>query len=246
MNFERINPIWLEETDSTNAEAMRMLKQGRPTEGSCVVARFQHEGRGQRSNVWTSPPGENLLISFILYPPKSAVPSPFLLSKALALAVHQTLVAFTRKVVHIKWPNDILVDGKKAAGILLENQWLGAQWQAAVAGIGINVNQKKFILENATSVMQGLEEVLALELVIAELQRQLSFTYKLFCDGDSSAINAAYHHHLFGKNEFLRYSSEKGELRGKVVQVLDDGQLELITDNGIKNSYDLSEVRLIF
>ena len=246
MNFERITPIWLEETDSTNAEAMRMLKQGRPPEGSCIVARFQNEGRGQRSNVWLSPAGENLLISFILYPPSSAAQHPFMLSKALALTVLQTLEVFTQEAVRIKWPNDILINGKKAAGILIENQWLGSQWHAAIAGIGINVNQKKFDLPHATSITRESEEIIALETVVSLLQQRLSQMYKHLYTGDYFGLNDAYHQKLFGKDDILRYSTDKGDLSARVVQVLDDGRIELVTENGVLNRYDLSEIRLIY
>ncbi|MFM7726959.1 MAG: biotin--[acetyl-CoA-carboxylase] ligase, partial [Flavobacteriales bacterium] len=67
MNFEFLQPIVLETTDSTNSEAMRMLKNGRPSQGTCIRARYQTAGRGQRNNQWLSNANDNLLVSFILY-----------------------------------------------------------------------------------------------------------------------------------------------------------------------------------
>ena len=137
---------------STNAEAMRMLKTTKPKEGTCIVAKFQHTGKGQRTNQWYSNAGENVLCSFILYPPAHAANQPFMLSKAVALAAHTTIQHFTKQAVEIKWPNDIFVAEKKIAGILIENQWIGSNWNAAVAGIGINVNQREFGTSHATSL----------------------------------------------------------------------------------------------
>jgi BirA family biotin operon repressor/biotin-[acetyl-CoA-carboxylase] ligase len=182
MNYERLIPIYLDEIDSTNAEAMRLIKQGKPAEGTCIVAGFQHNGRGQRSNTWTSRPGENLLASFILYPRPAMAQQPFLLSKCIALAVLKTIKSFSSSNVSIKWPNDIMIDGKKAAGILLENQWAGSNWQTAIAGIGINVNQTEFALEKATSLAFHTTQALTVELVLTELQKRLSYEYKRLCN----------------------------------------------------------------
>jgi BirA family biotin operon repressor/biotin-[acetyl-CoA-carboxylase] ligase len=246
MNFERLTPIRFNQIDSTNAEAMRMLKQGKPAEGTCIVASFQEEGRGQRSNVWTSRAGENLLVSFILYPRSAMAQSPFLLSKTIALAVQKTIANFTTGNVQIKWPNDVLIDGKKAAGILLENQWAGSNWQAAIAGIGINVNQTAFALETATSLASQNGQSSNVALVLAELQKQLSHEYERLCNDEATSINADYHRNLFGKENYNLYQTPEGRITAKVVQVNDNGRIELITANEISNTFDLSEARLIY
>jgi BirA family biotin operon repressor/biotin-[acetyl-CoA-carboxylase] ligase len=246
MNFERLTPLWLDETDSTNAEAMRLLKQGKPTEGYCVAARFQREGRGQRSNVWISRPGENILASFILYPRSSMAQHPFLLSKTIALAVQRTIATFATGNVQIKWPNDILIDGLKVAGILIENQWAGSTWQAAVAGIGINVNQIEFALEKATSLASHTKQALTVDRVLSELQKGLSQEYSRLCKCEEASINKDYHQQLIGINEYYTYQTTSGQVKAKILRVADNGRLELISENGDMNSYDLSEARLIY
>jgi len=246
MNFESLTPIYLDEIDSTNAEAMRRLKQGKPAEGTCIATGFQQQGRGQRSNTWTSRPRENLLVSFILYPRPAMAQNPFLLSKSIALAVQKTIKSFSSCDVRIKWPNDILIDGKKAAGILLENQWAGSNWQAAIAGIGINVNQIEFALERATSLASHTSQTLTVELVLAELQKRLSYEYSRLCNGEENALNNDYHDQLFGKDDYHLYQTISGELKAKVVRVANNGRLELISENKDLQSYDLSEARLIY
>jgi BirA family biotin operon repressor/biotin-[acetyl-CoA-carboxylase] ligase len=246
MNFEHITPIRLDEVDSTNAEAMRLLKRGKPAEGSCIVAAFQTEGRGQRSNSWDSAPAANLLSSFILYPRPFMAERPFLLSKTIALAVHKTLATLSTGHVQIKWPNDILIDGKKAAGILIENQWAGSNWQAAIAGIGINVNQTEFALEKATSLARQHGKIVLVDGVLKELQLQLSIEYARLCNEQEASINEDYHRQLFGKDDYQLYQTLSGQLKAKVVRVADDGRLELISEKSELHSYDLNEVRLIY
>jgi BirA family biotin operon repressor/biotin-[acetyl-CoA-carboxylase] ligase len=246
MNFMQIPPIRLEEIDSTNAEAFRMLKAGKPQEGTCITARYQHSGRGQRSNQWLSHPNENLLASFILYPPPHAADNPFLLSKTMALAVHDTIRSFTTLDAEIKWPNDILVRKKKIAGILMENQWQGSVWHAAVIGIGINVNQQKFEIEHATSLAIESKEPVILDNVLASLQNNLSNRYSQFCKRENSAIIENYQDHLFGRDEFYPYETDQGIIMGKVLQVLNDGHLQLEQPNGHRNAYSLNELRLIY
>jgi BirA family biotin operon repressor/biotin-[acetyl-CoA-carboxylase] ligase len=246
MNFERITPIRFDEIDSTNAEAMRMLKRSKPIEGTCVVANFQSEGRGQRSNAWTSRSGENLLVSFILYPAPILAHEPFVLSKAIAVAVRSAIASFTKGDVQIKWPNDILIDGKKTAGILLENQWAGTTWQAAIAGIGINVNQTEFTPEKATSLAKQNGNVLMIDDVLKELQTRLSIEYTRLCHGNDATLDEEYHQWLFGKDGFNVYQTPEGRVSAKVLRVADDGRMEIITENGDLYRYDLSEMQLIY
>ena len=246
MNFELLQPIWLDEIDSTNSEAMRLLKESKPAEGTCICARFQTAGKGSRSNNWQSRPGENLLTSFIVYPPAYCHNQPFILSKAVALAVRNTIAVFTSLPVEIKWPNDVLIGGKKAAGILIENQWIGANWHAAILGIGINVHQRPTHVEYSTSLFLSSNSKIDVESVLHQLQTQLSLQYNSLYSRNEAAVSLEYHENLFGRNDYHSYETAQGILNAKVVQVCADGRLELQTSEGSINSYDLSEARLIY
>jgi BirA family biotin operon repressor/biotin-[acetyl-CoA-carboxylase] ligase len=244
MNFERITPVWLEETDSTNSEAMRLLKAGNPLEGTCICAHYQREGKGQRNNHWQSKRSQNLLASFILYPPADLIQQPFLLSKTIALAAQQTAKSFTSRKAEIKWPNDILLDGKKVAGILIENLWLGSTWHAAVVGIGMNVNQREFEAIHATFLSADSSKNIDLVHVLNELQKNLSNCYERLHNGDISGISEDYHARLFGKSEYHNYRDAQQQFQAKVAQVLGDGRIELITQEKTCLRYDLREVKM--
>jgi BirA family biotin operon repressor/biotin-[acetyl-CoA-carboxylase] ligase len=246
MNFERIKPIRFAEIDSTNAEAMRMLKHTKPPEGTCILAGFQTDGRGQRSNFWVSRPDENLLVSFILYPRSFMAQQPFLLSMALALAVRNTIAPYTTGNVEIKWPNDILINGKKVAGILLENQWAGTNWQSAVAGIGINVNQPEFTIDKATSLWKQNHHFIEIEALLTELQTCLSREYNRLCNAQNSMINEDYHQKLFGRSDYNLYQTEQGMQKMKVLRVIEDGRMELVSENGSIRTYSLNEIQLVY
>jgi len=108
------------------------------------------------------------------------------------------------------------------------------------------VNQTAFAFENATSIASQNGQVLNIELVLAELQKQLSHEYGRLCNDEATSINADYHRNLFGKENYNLYQTPEGQITAKVVQVNENGRLELITENGIVNIYDLSEARLIY
>ena len=115
--------INLAETDSTNTYANNLLKQGLVNEGTVIITEHQTKGRGQMGNTWLAKKGENLTFSVVLHPVFLSADKQFYLSKITALAVFNTLTEFIDASQHdikIKWPNDILVNKKKIAGILIE------------------------------------------------------------------------------------------------------------------------------
>ncbi|MFI5220658.1 MAG: biotin--[acetyl-CoA-carboxylase] ligase, partial [Bacteroidia bacterium] len=116
--------IRLETVDSTNNYAAALISKSKPAEGTAIMADFQDYGRGQRETIWESENGKNLLVSFILYPQIDTA-DYFLLNECFSLAVREVIEDITGLDVKIKWPNDILVNNKKIAGILIENSIRG-------------------------------------------------------------------------------------------------------------------------
>ncbi|HEX3327036.1 MAG TPA: biotin--[acetyl-CoA-carboxylase] ligase [Actinomycetota bacterium] len=129
---------YLDEVGSTNAEALEWSREGAP-HGAMVVTDHQTEGRGRHGRAWFSQPGTALQLSLILRP---VVPLDVfgLISTALGLACAEAIEELTQLPVTLKWPNDVTVEGRKLAGILVETRVGGHQVDVAVAGIGINVS----------------------------------------------------------------------------------------------------------
>lgn len=130
--------VFLQETGSTNAVAFRMAEEGAP-EGTTVIADSQTGGKGRLGRVWASPPMVNLYCSIILRPPiqpMAASQLTFLSVVALARTIEQ----MTTLTPRIKWPNDILIEGKKVAGLLNEMSAETDKVNFVVLGIGVNLN----------------------------------------------------------------------------------------------------------
>jgi len=159
-----------ESIDSTNTCA-RTLAEAGTEEGSVVVADYQSEGRGRLGRTWQAEPAKNLLFSVLLRPKLSKEQSGLLTFYA-AIAVSRAIESMTGQRVECKWPNDILLNGKKVCGILIENSFEQEHVAYSVLGIGLNVNQHTFaqeLTERATSIANELHA----EIDRAELFRRI-------------------------------------------------------------------------
>jgi len=136
--FGKRDIAYFRETDSTNLRAKSLASDGAP-EGTVVVAESQTQGRGRRGRSWFSPSGEGIYTSIILRPSISPNEAPKLTLMA-SVAVAETLLSMTSLNINIKWPNDILVKGRKIAGILTEISMEMDRIDYIVIGVGINVN----------------------------------------------------------------------------------------------------------
>ncbi len=153
------NIIYFNQVASTNEFALELIKQNLAENGTVVISEFQSRGRGQYGKSWISEPFENLMFSIILKHVTNSSPDPFTINKIITLAMQQQLKSeLPQHKVAIKWPNDILVDGKKICGILVENNFSGSTLKHSVIGIGLNVNQhfEHIMHLNATS-LSGLK-----------------------------------------------------------------------------------------
>jgi BirA family transcriptional regulator, biotin operon repressor / biotin---[acetyl-CoA-carboxylase] ligase len=148
----------LRQTDSTNLQAKILASQGAP-EGTVVAAESQTIGRGRRGRIWLSPAGQGLCLSIILRPwlPPARAPQITLMT---AVAVAQTLKNAGVRA-HIKWPNDILVEGKKIAGILTEISTEMDQVDWVIVGLGLNVNSSA---EQIPEPIRGLATSMQIEI----------------------------------------------------------------------------------
>jgi len=169
---------------STMDVARQKAHQG-AVEGTIIVAEEQTVGRGRLKRTWISP-GGNIFLSVILYPGIDILPSLIMIT---SVAVVRSIETVTGLKAQIKWPNDILINGKKTAGILVENSVKGNEVEYAVIGIGINVNLRASdfidILPDATSLYNELgREVPRLGLV-QQLLVEMEGLYQALLSGGS-------------------------------------------------------------
>jgi BirA family biotin operon repressor/biotin-[acetyl-CoA-carboxylase] ligase len=221
-------------TASTNDDARRAALAGAP-HGAAFLADEQSAGRGRGGHRWHSPPGENLYLSVVLrprLPAMAAAPITLACGVAVAHVVERALVAASAPTaaVQLKWPNDVLVDGRKIAGVLVEGQIRGEALQSLVVGVGLNVRARRFpeeIQGRATSLaLLGAEpprEELAADLLAALGEGAARF------EGDGLAALAGE----LARRDWLRGRRVTvGEIAGEAVGLDAEGRLLVRTDDG--------------
>ena len=169
--------------DSTNTFARSMLHEAE--EGTLVIAEEQAHGRGRLGRSWASVAGKNLTFTLILKP-QSSLEMLGILSLCPAIAVVQSIQRLTRLLPACKWPNDVLLNGKKLCGILSEVAWSNGTVSGIVMGIGININQAEFdgdLALSATSLALEDGRIFDRSIILAEILSSLEFWYSSFLEG---------------------------------------------------------------
>ncbi len=235
-----------ESIDSTNACAKTLAETGTP-EGTVVVAEHQSAGRGRQGRTWSSEPGRNLLLSIVLRPnlPKDGCG---FLTFFSAVFIARALERATGRPVECKWPNDLLIGGKKCCGILLENSFSQDVLDYSVIGIGINVNQTTFegdLADRATSLSREyhteFDRTKLLQTLLQEADTLLSTLKK----GDTGNIMSEWNNRctMFGKSVTISHGEDT--TTGVAVSLNADGGLIIQTPSGESTFYagDVSVVQ---
>jgi BirA family biotin operon repressor/biotin-[acetyl-CoA-carboxylase] ligase len=184
--------------DSTNNLAAALA--ARPdSEGLAVLADEQSAGRGQHGRSWIAPPRSSVLLSVLLYPPAELC-RPVILTAWAAVSVCEVVRQTTGIPPRIKWPNDVLVRGRKICGILIEQSQHGST-RAMVAGIGLNVGQTDEELAAAglplaTSLQASGAGNVQRDAIAGELLARLDDEYDRLCQGDRTTLEALWQWHL--------------------------------------------------
>ena len=138
--------------DSKNKYLRENLSNISPLHGFMAISDFQTEGKGQYGRIWESDSQKNILCTTVLDCSFLQIDQIFGLHLIAAISVYELIKKYVNSNIKIKWPNDIYIDDKKVAGLLLENAIQGNTIKYSIAGIGINVNQQKFNIDKATSL----------------------------------------------------------------------------------------------
>jgi BirA family biotin operon repressor/biotin-[acetyl-CoA-carboxylase] ligase len=228
--------IFLPEADSTNNYAVSMLKNVNLLEGTVVHAASQTSGKGSRGKGWISEPGCNLTASYVLRPSFLEPKDNFFLYKVSALACAATLtqlVGSSQHDIRIKWPNDILVNGKKISGILIENNIFNDKIKWSVVGIGINLNQVDFgNLPNTASVMSLAGQPVEVSETLKVLSAFIEKYYMMLRNAKQEEIRNEYNSLLFARDQFRPFMVNGTFTTCRVTCVRADGLLTLETDEG--------------
>jgi BirA family biotin operon repressor/biotin-[acetyl-CoA-carboxylase] ligase len=235
--------IHLQTVDSTNNYALALARQPDTAGGTVILADFQTDGRGQGKNRWQSEAGLNLLFSIILRPVTVPAYRQFYLSMAVATGITASLKRLGIPA-QVKWPNDILVHGKKIAGILIENTIMGPNLYTSVIGIGLNVNQTGFPADLPAATSLRLEtgrEHLPVEILKPVLEGIEAGLSLLYAD-QYGRIKADYLNSLWMLNRETTMKDATATFRGRIADVAETGALIVRGPDGKIREYGFREV----
>ena len=242
------DPIFREETDSTNREMWRMVESSPDLpEGTALWTNNQFAGRGMAGTTWTSETGKNLTCSFLLKPSFLEPGKQFLLNKCIALSICTTLKQIAPKYdFGIKWPNDIYHKNRKIAGTLIENRILGKTYELCVAGIGININQLVFPKEipNAVSLAFVTGQEHSVKRCLEVLSGQLGYFYSELKAGNIQKIDCLYLKHLLGYGENITFRQEDKIFTAIIAGISEHGKLILNHNNAILE-FGMKEIEFV-
>ena len=231
-------------TESTNAVALSLAAEG-AEHGTVVVAEEQTAGRGRLGRSWFSEKSSGIYVSIILRPPLAPAAAPVLTLMA-GLAAHKAVSATTGLPVDIRWPNDLLVNGKKVCGILTEMSAELDRLHAVVLGIGINVNHSVMppeLEEIATSLRMEARRGISRVQVLTALLRELERHYQLLLKSGNEAITARWEAaSTFAHGKRVRVVTSAGDAVATTTGVDPSGALKIQHDDGRQESLMAGEV----
>jgi BirA family biotin operon repressor/biotin-[acetyl-CoA-carboxylase] ligase len=257
--------IHLDTVDSTNSYAMQLLRNKpeifNKVSGVLVVTSDQPLGRGQRGNQWSSLPGQDLAMSWVVNLPPKVGATIFNMAAALATVkgIRKAVKSVTGEELPsaasaVKWPNDVMFwsNGgyRKVAGILVENNWRGETWTASIVGIGVNVGSRRLSRAyNAVSIRDVINAEIEPEIleqpIIMELRNYLEILAE---DGGAQSVVKEFNMKLFGRNEEREFEIA-GSTRVGVLNAIDEsgmGVFKWVGDNPPASKLHSSEVKWVF
>lgn len=228
------NLLFFEETESTNTEAKRAAEAGAP-EGTLAAADCQLSGKGRRGRVWSSPHGVGIWMSLVMRP-KLHPGSASMLTLVAAMAVSEGIEKAAGLKTFIKWPNDIVAEGRKVCGILTEMSTEIDDINYVVTGIGINANTLDFpdeLKDIATSIRRETGSKVRRSLVVGAVLKAFERYYEIFMRTcDMSGLIEEYNARLINKDNAVKVLAPQGEYTGLSLGINREGELLVKTEDG--------------
>jgi BirA family biotin operon repressor/biotin-[acetyl-CoA-carboxylase] ligase len=232
-SVESMNLVYLPICQSTNDQVRDYGVE------TVLWTSHQTQGRGQRGNVWESEPGQNLAMSYFTQNLHLTADEGFHLNIAVSLAVAESLEFLSE--VRVKWPNDVLVRGKKIAGVLIETSLSGQKIMDAVIGIGININQMTKT-PNRTSIKNETGKAFEIEKILHHILESLQNRLEHLRNRDFDRLKSDYYSNLYLFQEQATYQTHSGELfQGMILGITPEGKLA-ISDGKKVRKFGIKEV----
>lgn len=250
---KKLNTRWLgqsvcyfDELESTSTY-LKKLPHEEIAHGLICIADHQSKGRGQYERDWESEKGKSLTFTIAFLPTNST--RFHILTLACAKAGVDQFSAYTDKCVNIKWPNDILIDGKKVGGLLTETTFNGNRLERLLVGIGLNINQETFsdsISDKATSLRQVLGKTVQREQFLCEYLSRIEYEYGRWHKKNPDLLKEI-NQKIKGYGCWIRLlvDGEERKEKSKLLGINEEGELVVINDDGGIETYSYEQIRLI-
>jgi len=236
--------IYYDEIDSTNLEAHRLAKKG-GEHGIVVAAGSQSAGRGRLGRSWNSPAESNIYMSLLLRPDLEPDQAP-MLTLVMACSVAETIRETTGLDAQIKWPNDIVVNGKKVCGILTEMNAEVGRINYVVIGVGINVNTEGFpeeLQEMATSLSMEAARTFFKEDILSEVLTHFEKDYAIFIKtGSFRKLKSRYENLLVNRGKMVKILGETEPYQALALGINEKGELLVRREDGSETTVYAGEV----
>jgi BirA family biotin operon repressor/biotin-[acetyl-CoA-carboxylase] ligase len=227
-------PLWHYETVASTMPLAHELAAAGAPDGTTLIAEEQTAGRGRRGRAWAAPRGSAILCSLICRPPLRP-DDLFLLTAAVSVGLCAGVARATGLHPRVKWPNDLLLDGRKLAGVLCESRFAGAGLAHAVVGFGLNVNLQAADFPGnpgalpPTSLALALGRTVDRMILLSAILEEIDATYDLLWQGQNDRVRDDWQRRLAGLGEAIRVETEEGPLVGNFIGVDRTGALLLRT-----------------
>ena len=235
---------YYEQLDSTNTKASELALEGAEL-GTVVVAGCQTAGKGRRGRTWESPSEDNIYMSILLRPEFEADRAP-MVTLVMAYSVARVLRENGFADVQIKWPNDLVLSGKKVCGILTEMYLQGTAIDYIVVGVGVNVNTSVFseeLVDKATSLFLECGKLSDKEQLIVDIVERFTEMYDRFIEaGDLEFLQDAYNAILVNKNREVRILEPGNEYTAYALGINEKGELMVRLQDGTEKNVYAGEV----
>ena len=235
---------YYEQLDSTNTKASELASEG-AEHGTVVVAECQTAGKGRRGRTWESPSEDNIYMSILLRPEFEADRAP-MITLVMAYSVAKVLQENGFADVQIKWPNDLVLSGKKVCGILTEMHLQGTTIDSIVVGVGVNVNTTSFLeelVDKATSLFLECGKLLDKEQLIVDIVETFTEMYDRFAEaGDLEFLQDAYNAILVNKNREVCILEPENEYTAYAYGINPNGELVVRLEDGTERNVYAGEV----
>lgn len=235
--------VYYPETDSTNIRIRHLGDEGAP-HGTLAVADRQTAGRGRRGRTWESPGGSCIYMSILLRPDLAPEKAP-MLTLVMACGVAEGIMDCADVKVQIKWPNDIIVSGKKLAGILTEMSTQVDYINHVTVGVGINVNVQNFPeeIQSATSLLSETGTQTKRAPVIAAVMKHFEENYKIFMQTeDMSGLMKKYSSLLVNQSREVLILEKDAEYKAYAEGINQKGELVVRREDGTVENICAGEV----